>query len=276
LALILLAAPASGDEVSSAQLRQLAQAAESDPIALARLRAVDRVDGQHADVQAALAGANPTELAARLRVLAGGTATGDGITTTDPRKEAAHILAGRRFHERKTPAPLRGALHWLGQRLYPLVRPIVRLYRAILRNTALTVIAAALILLLGVLVGIRLARHRSAAADRDGGGGRLRRRQPEDPAALEAAADEAERAGDLDRALRLRFRAGLLRLDRAGVIQLQPSITTGQLRTSVASPTFGNLAWRFDEVAYGSQPARREDIEAAKSAWPRVFEEVRR
>ena len=38
----------------------------------------------------------------------------------------------------------------------------------------------------------------------------------DDPAVLEREADEAERGGAFERAVRLRFRAGVLRLDARG------------------------------------------------------------
>jgi hypothetical protein len=271
--LVLLAPPAAAEDVSSAQLRQLAQAAQHDPAALEHLRSVDRVDGRPADLKAALADSDSAELAERLRTIAGGEPA-SGTTADAARRAASHILSGRQYHPRQTPAPFRRPLHWLGQRLYPLVRPFVRLFRAILRNTVLEVLAGAAVLLLGIALGVRLARSRTAVADLEGG--HLHRRRPEDPAALEAAADEAERNGDLERAVRLRFRAGLVRLDRAGAIALRPSITTGQLRATITSPSFRGLSWRFDQIAYGGQPAHREDVEAAKLEWPRVLEEVGR
>jgi hypothetical protein len=273
--LVLLASPTMAEDVSSPQLRQLAQAAQRDPAALERLRSVDRVDGRPADFKAALADSDPAELADRLHTIAGGGPS-TGTAADDARRAATHILSGRQYHPRTTPAPFRQPLHWLGQRLYPLVRPFIRLYNAIRRNAVLQVLAGALVLLLGIALGLRLAKLRTAMAEADADGSRLRRRRPEDPAVLEAAADEAERNGDLERAVRLRFRAGLVRLDRAGAIALRPWITTGQLRATISSPSFRGLSWRFDQIAYGGQPAQREDVEAAKQEWPRVLQEVGR
>ena len=59
-----------------------------------------------------------------------------------------------------------------------------------------------------------------------------------DPKTLERQADAAEASGDLEAALRLRFRAGLLRLDRRGAIEFRPSISTHEVRRAVRSEDF--------------------------------------
>jgi hypothetical protein len=86
-------------------------------------------------------------------------------------------------------------------------------------------------------------------------------------AALERAAEAAERAGDLRGALRLRFQAGLLRLDRARLIDLRPSLTTSEIARQVVNPAFGTLARRFDEVVYGGRNPGPEDIASARRGW---------
>src|SRR5262249_16511503 len=98
----------------------------------------------------------------------------------------------------------------------------------------------------------------------------------EDPDALERAADEAERDGDLDRAVRLRFRAGLLRLGDRGAIAYRPSVTTGGIRRVLGSRTFDELAQTFEAVTYGGQAAQHPDVDAARREWPRVLEETKR
>ena len=112
----------------------------------------------------------------------------------------------------------------------------------------------------------RRARGAGPAPAVDAGAGRDQsRRAPspaddEDPDALERAADEAERDGDLARALRLRFRAGLLRLGDRGAIHYRPSVTTGEVRRTLGSATFDDLAGTFEAVTYGGRtaaPARR-------------------
>src|SRR6185437_7319841 len=94
--------------------------------------------------------------------------------------------------------------------------------------------------------------------------------ESEDPHELERYADEAERDGDLARAIRLRFRAGLLRLGARGAIAYRPSVTTGEVRRELGSDTFDELARTFEAVAYGGQSATSPDVDAARREWPRV------
>ena len=98
----------------------------------------------------------------------------------------------------------------------------------------------------------------------------------EDADALERAADAAERDGDLDRAVRLRFRAGLLRLGDRGAIRYRPSVTTGEVRRTLGSQRFDDLAGTFEAVAYGGRAAEGPDVDASRREWPRVLEEAGR
>jgi hypothetical protein len=98
----------------------------------------------------------------------------------------------------------------------------------------------------------------------------------EDPSELERAADAAERDGDLARALRLRFRAGLLRLGDRGAIRYRPSVTTGEVRRTLASRRFDDLAGTFEAVTYGGRRAGRPDVDASRREWPHVLEETGR
>ena len=91
-----------------------------------------------------------------------------------------------------------------------------------------------------------------------------------DPDALERDAERAEAAGDLNLAIRLRFRAGLLRLDRAGAIRYRPSLTSSQVAYTLRSRDFEELAARFDAVAYGGRTADADDVSDARDRWPRV------
>jgi hypothetical protein len=97
----------------------------------------------------------------------------------------------------------------------------------------------------------------------------------ETPAALERRADEAERRGDHEDALRLRFRAGLLRLDARGAIAFRPSLQTGEVARALRSDAFDRLAADFDEVVYGARPATPDDVATARREWDRVLEGAR-
>ena len=80
--------------------------------------------------------------------------------------------------------------------------------------------------------------------------------EADDPQALERAAEAAERDGEWERAVRLRFRAGLLRLDRRKVLVYRPSLTTGEVARALegARVRRGRRALRRDRLR---RPGRR-------------------
>jgi hypothetical protein len=187
------------------------------------------------------------------------------------REQAREILGGRRYKPADVPRPFEGALEWLGDRL----RPIGDFFSRITESLAGKIVLAALLAGVVALVAVLVARRRAAAGATSG---RSRRRaSPDahaDPARLEREADAAERRGDLDVALRLRFRAGLLRLDRTGAIRFRPSITTGQVARRLRLRDFDDLAITFDAVAYGGRHASATDLRSARSGWPRVLDQA--
>lgn len=275
LAAAALVAPAArADEATPAQVRALARrAAASDPAALERLRRVDRVDGRRVDLRSALSTSDEGDLRARLRALGAGSA--GGARGGDPHGDAKAILGERRFRGSSVPRPLHGFLHWLGRKV-----DFVRRAFDWLGDRVPGGDAGVWILLSALVVGVAAAVGGTFASRR---GGRIveraraaRRERAEDPGRLEREAALAERRGELERALRLRFRAGLIRLSRAEVIPPRESLTSGQVRRLVRSPSFDVLASDFDEIVYGDRPTSGDDVERARSGWPRVLEEARR
>lgn len=271
-------APAAyADDVSTAELRRRVERALVDPGAAAEVRAVDSVDGRPVDLERALAGATGPRLEARLRALDPGAAP--AATTTgpagEPRAEARRILEQRRFHPNAVPRPFRGIFRTLGRWLRPITSPIGRLWSDLWGDALTAGVLAAAVVGLAALASVRIIRRRSAAGVlRAGRGGGARRH--DDPDDLERRAAEAERAGNLDLALRLRFRAGLARLDRAGVVADRPALTTGALIRQLRSEELRALTAAFEEVAYGGRPASPDDVAAARTGWPRVLDEVAR
>jgi hypothetical protein len=269
----LVAAPAAlADSATGAEVKRLAaSAAAGNATALAQLRRVDAVDGRPVDLAAAL-DAEGSELEARLATLAAAAPTQAGAG--DARREAEDILDERRFHESRVPRPLHGVLEWLGDKLRFVARPFDWLAARLPGGwTTLWIAIGALVVLLAAFVATRLGACRGgrlldAAASRRSG------RAP-DPDRLERDAAEAERHGDLELALRLRFRAGLIRLARAEVIPGHEPLTSGQLRRLVGSRSFDRLALDLDEVVYGDLPASAEQVGRARESWPRVLQEVR-
>lgn len=267
--------PASAQSVTGAQLRDLAARAASDPRALAQLRAVREVDGRPVDLGRALAGAEGRSLDARLQALGGGVSAGSVVASEQARRQAQEVLDGRRFKPARVPRPFAGILRTLGGWLEPVGEPLGRLWRQVVDTVAGRLALVGLVFGVAALMSVRLIGRRSP--------GNVHRSRPFgvdgdslDPDELERQAAAAERAGDLDHAVRLRFVAGVLRLDQAGVIAYRSSLTTGQLRERLHSASFAELAAAFDEIAYGGRAAGEADVRAATDVWPRVLAEARR
>lgn len=270
------AGAATAQGVTATEVRELAARAATDPRALAQLRAVREIDGRPVDMARALAGADGPALAARLQALVGGPAPAPApVAAAEARRAATEVLEGRRFQPTRVPRPFAGVLDTLGRWLEPVGEPLVRLWGRVSESMGgrlalvMGVFAAAALISLR-LVGRRSpgARHRARSFGAEG--------ESLDPDQLEREAEVAAGAGDLDHAVRLRFVAGVLRLDRAGVITYRASLTTGQLRARLASGSFAELAAAFDEIAYGGRPACEADVRASTEVWPRVLAEARR
>lgn len=264
---------ARAESVSAGTLRQLARAAAAgDAQALARLRGVDRVDGRAVDLGDALAG-SVADVLRRLAVLAAASPEHHG--RPDPRREARIVLAQPRFHGSEVPRPFHRALVWMGEKLAPAGPVFRRLARHVPGGSAvLWLILALLVVGVAAVATVATARWHglSAPDDRLGADGRAAR---VDPALLEREADEAERSGRPADALRLRFRAGLLRLARARVLPARASLTSGEARRSLKLDDFDRLARTHDEVVFGGRQARPEDAVEAREGWQRVLAATR-
>lgn len=128
------------------------------------------------------------------------------------------------------------------------------------------------LLLIGVvvLVSVLVARNLGARRAREVEE-RIRREHAlargTDPSELEEEADRAADAGDHAIAVRLRFRAGLLRLDERGRIRYRPGLTSSEIQDLLRSSDFEVLARRFDEIVYGGQKATSDDYQKALEGW---------
>ena len=267
---------ARGAEATTAEVRALAAAAQRDPAALADLRDIDVVDGRPARLGAALAGAD-SDVRARLRALAQpapGTASAPSPSPDGARERARDVLAQQRFQRTSVPAPLRSVRERIGAGLRSLGRPFEDAFqwivgwlpggRAVLWALLATVLLGSAALLAGRTGADRVAAGAGGAAAGAG-----------DPQGVSAArlrqeADRAERSGNLDEALRLRFRAGLVDLDSRELIELRPALTNHELLRDVPSATLAGLVDGFEAVAYGGRPADADDLRTARDGWPRV------
>jgi hypothetical protein len=202
--------------------------------------------------------------------------------SSSARRQAVHILSQPPFVNKPPhfPDPLASVLHfigrgvddvlgkpldWLGRRLFSVTHAVFG------RFTWLALILLAVIV--GVLVGVLLIRRRTRIGPRSAVA-RFDTPTGEDAGTLDAAADAAEAKGDLEEAVRLRFRAGLARLESAGVIASRLVTTTDQVRQTVHNPTFDGLAKRHEAIVYAGQTALPDDAGTAREGWPRVIDEV--
>lgn len=190
------------------------------------------------------------------------------MTPSEARREARQILGERRFHGTSLPRPLHGVLHWIGQKLGFLGRWSHWLDRHVGIPHLLWWIGGGIVVALALFFAIRLAKRRTRA-DRTASA-RARAEHTTDPRELEKLADEAERRGDLEIALRLRFRAGLIRLALADRLPARPSLRTYEARGLLRNPRFDRLARTFDEVVYGRRPPQPADLKTARDEWPLV------
>jgi hypothetical protein len=189
------------------------------------------------------------------------------------REQAREILQERRFRGSEVPRPFAGLLRWIGDRLQPVVDFFDDLAGRIPGGRGgFYSILGALVLLLAALLARVSIRRRAAAAGR---AAHARAPRREDPAVLEREADRAAAVGEWETAVRLRFRAGLLRLDARELIEYRPSLTTGEVSDAIFSPAFDRIGANFDEIAYGGRPAAEADEAASREGWQRVLTEAR-
>jgi Domain of unknown function (DUF4129) len=185
-------------------------------------------------------------------------------------------LSESRFHESGLPRPLYGVFRVLGGWLAPIGNWVVSVISAVLRffvnNLEVAAILALLVVLIGAFSAVSLRRRRV-----------LRRMvlranlaSSDDPFELRRLAEEAEVAGDGARAVRLYFRAGVLRLQRGGRLPDRPSLTIGEARRRMRSTDFEAAARSFESVVYGLRPATATDVLSAKQSWLEPLETTRR
>jgi hypothetical protein len=187
----------------------------------------------------------------------------------EARREAADVLDERRFTGSDAPRPLERPLERLGDALEDAYDWLVDAVPG--GSWTLWAIVALGVLALGAVVASATTRR---AARTEAAHQRERAEPHDDPATLLRAAAEAERAGDLATAIRLRFRAGLLDLDARGALDLRPAMPTREISRRLRSPTFDGLAGTFEEVVYGGRPAAPDEVEQARQGWPRVRREA--
>ena len=267
-------APAHGTVATSERVRALAAEAVTDAAALRRLKRVTTVDGRAVDFDVLLE-ARGTDLDARLRALAEpARATPATADPASARRQADAILDERRFRPADVPRPFEGLFERIGSWLKDVGEALGRLFNGgVPLSPATVVVIAAIVIAIAAFVAALLVRRRALRVGREAVTGTEEKAWS--AREIEAQADAAERSGDLERALRLRFIAGLLRLHRAGLIALRPSLTSGEVARKLGSRDFDELAVTFDRVVYGRRRCSPADVRNARGAWERVLKERR-
>jgi hypothetical protein len=182
----------------------------------------------------------------------------------EAREEARRILAEDRFHETELPRPLRRPLEWLGDRLEPIADFFAGIVEALPGGSSFVW------LVLAIWMATRMVLRHGPPAP--GLHGRSRsEEETADAATLERLADAAEREGNLERALRLRFRAGIQRLVERRQLDDPALVTTGSLVRRHRSEPFSQGARAFDEVVYGRRAPTPDDVRKVREGWQAVL-----
>jgi hypothetical protein len=250
--------------VSRAGVRELArEAAAGNPGALAQLRSVTSVGGVPADLNRAIGSGSSQELRARLLVLAdsAGGARGNGASATQARQSAAQILAGRRFRGAIVTDPVQRGLDKLGRWIGNLAASAPG------GPPVFWLVVGAIVLVLAAVGARRMMRRLEPTGQARAA---VSGETPVDPTALERDADDAEARGAFADSVRLRFRAGLLRLSST---DYRASLLTTEVARRLRSPQFEALAASFDRITYGGAAAGPADAEDARDGWRRVLAE---
>jgi hypothetical protein len=198
-----------------------------------------------------------------------------GGAAAQARSQARAILAERRFHLAPIPRPLHGVLHAIGRVLETPLEALGELVSGVAVSTpggAVVVwsVLAAAVLAISAIFAVRGSRRalREPGADTAHAG----RQRPVRASELERAAADAEARGRHQDAVRLRFRAGLLRLAERELVGDAPSMLNAEVSRALRSERFDALARRFEEIAYGGRTAVAEDSEAARRDWSQLLD----
>jgi hypothetical protein len=150
------------------------------------------------------------------------------------------------------------------------VAEAARLVAAVIEAVGGPVVAAFLALgivgAITLLVAFRLAGRRAAVVEDRLALGRLLE-VGADPASYLREAEEATRAGDHSRAIRLRFVGEVLDWGRRGRIRYSPGLTTAAIAEQVDDAEFQLLADQFDRIAYGGAAAGAEENADSRRRW---------
>jgi hypothetical protein len=200
------------------------------------------------------------------------------LTTPDEAREAARRILGEdRFQPeapRRAPQPFKQPLTWLGEQLRKLFEPLGDfLSRTVGRGGPIGwLLFAALVIGAVALIARAISRRVASRRESTTSEVRLSKRIAE----LEREAAAAAAAGRWAEAIRLRFRAGLLRIeDRGRVLGVEQRPNADVVRRATIDP-LSPLADMHDRITYGEHPAAAADDAASKAGWDDVQGELQR
>ncbi len=186
------------------------------------------------------------------------------------RAVAREILSGRRYSEARVRRPFQRQLRWAGRQLDRFFRWLESVFDvAIPGSGALSWVVVGVLAVIAVMFLVKQfgGRRRAGATSSTAA-------VPVDVSTLERDADAAEACGDHRRAVELRFRAGIARLESAGA--LPATKRTNASIVQVLPGPFDGLGASFDAIHYGDAPASPADSERARRLWPDVHRGIER
>jgi hypothetical protein len=202
------------------------------------------------------------------------SSTSAGAAAALARERARAILTESRFHSGPIPRPLHGLLHAVGRALESPLQALEELVSSLAADVpggAATVWAALAAAVLGLTALLATRGARRSLRDHDGEGVRAGAAHAPRAGELEREATTAETEGRHGDAVRLRFRAGLMRLSERELVDGAPSMLNAEIARALDSEHFDRLARRFEEVAYGGRGAGAEDVRVARREWSSVL-----
>ncbi len=281
------AAESTVEEVGALVARaivELAGDSVADSEALDELRRVDIVAGRAVDLAAALDDPDVDVLVERLRhlsvALAEASARGGVGSAADPSSAAIEILEGDRYHEREGFRPFRSVIERVREALgsdddgVANDDPVGGTDGTGGGGDLSVIFAVVLIGALALAVVVLVRQRVRSRVDDDSPEARVRATALR-AGHLEREADRARQRGDHDRAVRLRFQAGLLRLESVGALDLEPGLTNRAAADCLGSTEFDDLARAFDAILYGHRLATSDDSDRAWRLWPTIVDAER-
>lgn len=256
------------------EVAELAEQSPTDPAAAEALLAVDTVDGVPVDMANLLGDESGRD--ARLAALTDLLEPGGAVDEAETRSHLDEILSDPAYGDRREPfleRLLGPVFDWYERMMAWLWDRLLLVLHRLLGILDLAVLAWLGPVILAVATGAAtfvLARRRAREIQRRTAIERILE-MGTDPAELERMAGTAHDDGRYSESIRLRFVAGLLRLDAGGRIDFYPGLSNSSISAELADPGFDMVADQFDRVVYGRTEAGPDDARRAEAEWARLL-----